>query len=116
MEFSGVIALNCDLMKSNSAAVNSFALRKSRAVPITNIPLNVSFKEGVVVCARTFDAGTVRAAAIAVMNSRRSIVWLRLVLLGIIVHACWNDVVPRRFFAMFHPVDGRRCSVVSQRS
>ena len=49
MEFSGVIALNCDLMKSSSVALNSVALRKSRAVPITNIPLNASFKEGVVV-------------------------------------------------------------------
>src|SRR5438477_3601959 len=64
IEFSGVITLNCDLMMSSSAALNSLGVRKSSAVPTRNMSLHASFSEGLAAAARATAEDPISAAAL----------------------------------------------------
>ena len=72
IEFSGVITLNCALIKSNSTGLNSFAVRKSSAVPTRKMSLHASFKEGTGAAAACAPVPVqAAAAAMAARKSRR---------------------------------------------
>src|SRR5580693_7709459 len=65
------MTLNWDLIRSSSAGANSFAVRKSSAVPMRKMSLNTSFSDGVPAAARRARPGPTMATALAARNSLR---------------------------------------------